>query len=259
VAGRLAADDEDAAAARRGELGRGARREHDHRQLVVGDAVDLDRMVDGVERALDGVAGRQRDLHIASDVEVEHQRQRRRRDRQRRGMTERAAGDDMHGRAGKPYPRDPFCGQMLERRRGVLERFGQGHPELQPVGAMGTAQEILRRPLGVDDAAPGRHPVDGARLDPLHDAGRVAVHDRALEQVGEGRQPDVRMRPDVVMGTGSDVDRTEVVEEDERPDGAPIGRGQEAPNHEPAAEVARMRCESLQLGHEVSDWRRGPV
>jgi hypothetical protein len=48
-----------------------------------------------------------------------------------------------------------------------------------------------------------------------------------------------------------------VVEEDERADGAPVGRGQEAADHEAAAEVARMRRESLQLGHEVSERRSG--
>jgi hypothetical protein len=60
------------------------------------------------------------------------------------------------------------------------------------------------------------------------------------------------MRPDVVMRAGGDVDRPEVVEEDERADGAAVGRGQEATHHEAAAEVARLRGESLQLDHEVS-------
>ena len=57
------------------------------------------------------------------------------------------------------------------------------------------------------------------------------------------------MRPDVVVGAGLDVDRPEVVEEDERPDGAPGGRRQQAAHHQAAAEVARLRRESLQLGH----------
>ena len=81
------------------------------------------------------------------------------------------------------------------------------------------------------------------------------MHDRALEQVGERRQADVRMRPDVVVRAGRDVDRPEVVEEDERPDGAPVGRGQQAAHHEAAAEVARLRRESLQLGHGTSPER----
>ena len=78
------------------------------------------------------------------------------------------------------------------------------------------------------------------------------MHDRAVEQVGERRQADVRMRPDVVVGAGLDVDRPEVVEEDERPDRAPGGRGQQAAHHQAAAEVARLRRESLQLGHRQS-------
>jgi hypothetical protein len=42
------------------------------------------------------------------------------------------------------------------------------------------------------------------------DAGRVAVDDRALEQVGERRQADVRMRADVVVHAGRHVERPEV-------------------------------------------------
>ena len=86
------------------------------------------------------------------------------------------------------------------------------------------------------------------------------MHDRALEEVGERRQADVRMRPDVVVGAGGDVDRPEVVEEDERADGAPVRRGQQAAHHEAAAEIARLRRESLQVGHgRVSGRSIGPV
>jgi hypothetical protein len=58
------------------------------------------------------------------------------------------------------------------------------------------------------------------------------------------------MRPDIMVRTGLDIDRPEVVEKHERADGAPGGRRQEAAHHQAAAEVARLRRESLQLGHE---------
>jgi len=156
--------------------------------------------------------------------------------------------------------RDPLGGNVLERRRRRFERFRQRDPELQAVAAVGLADQVLRRPLGVDDAAASRHPVHRAGLDPLDDAGRIAVHDRALEQVGQRRQADVGVRPHVVVRAGRNVDRPEVVEEDERADGAPV-RGRKQPaHHEAAAEVLGERRESLQLRHDRSpSCRIGPV
>ena len=75
------------------------------------------------------------------------------------------------------------------------------------------------------------------------------MDDRALKQVSERRQADVRMRADVVVRPGDDVDRAEVVEEDEGADGAPVGRRQQPADQEAAAEVLSMRDESLQLRH----------
>src|SRR5205085_9941119 len=78
LAERLAAGEEDAAAARRGEPRRRPGLDDDHRALVELDAVDLDRMVERVERALGRVRRRQRDRGAARDVEVEDDGQRRR-------------------------------------------------------------------------------------------------------------------------------------------------------------------------------------
>jgi hypothetical protein len=58
------------------------------------------------------------------------------------------------------------------------------------------------------------------------------------------------VRANVVVGAGGDVERPEVVEEYERPDGATVGLGQQPPHDEAAAQVAGERRESLQLGHE---------
>jgi hypothetical protein len=53
------------------------------------------------------------------------------------------------------------------------------------------------------DAAPGSHPVDFAGADRLHTAEAVAVQDLAVEQVGHGREADVRMRPHVEAAPAS--------------------------------------------------------
>ena len=81
----------------------------DHRELVDLLAVDLERVVDRVERAL-GRERRQLDRRVAGDIEIEHQRQRRRRGLDRRGGAERRADDDMHRRAVDPHCRDVAAG-----------------------------------------------------------------------------------------------------------------------------------------------------
>ena len=76
------------------------------------------------------------------------------------------------------------------------------------------------------------------------------MHDLAVEQIGDGRQPDMRMRPDIdrPRKAGREVHRAHVVEEDERADHAALGEGQDAPHFE-AAEVAAARFDD-EFDHE---------
>jgi len=46
----------------------------------------------------------------------------------------------------------------------------------------------------MDDSPACGHEVDCTGLDRLHNAQAVSVDDLSLENVGDGRQPDVRMR-----------------------------------------------------------------
>ena len=90
--------------------------------------------------------------------------------------------------------------------------------------------------------AAGAHPVDVARGDALHRAEAVAVQDGALEQVGHGGEPDVRVRPHIDARAGREVHGPHVVEKNERPHHLVRMRGQQ-PSHAEAAEVADMRLE----------------
>jgi hypothetical protein len=95
---------------------------------------------------------------------------------------------------------------------------------------------------------PDGHPVDRAGQDLLHAAQAVAMHHRALEKVGDGRQADVRMRPHVVFGARLFGGRPEMVEEHERPDRAALRRRQQAPHVEAAAQVLVVRRSSWVWG-----------
>ena len=74
------------------------------------------------------------------------------------------------------------------------------------------------------------------------------MHDLAVEQVGDGGEPDVRMRPHVEAVAGAELGRAEMIEEHERPDHARLHRGQRAAHREAVAEVGGARHDDLLKG-----------
>ena len=71
------------------------------------------------------------------------------------------------------------------------------------------------------DAPPRGHQIHRPRRNLHGVAFAVAVHDAAVEQVGDGRQPNVRMRANVHTLPGHKLHRPHLVEEDERADHLP--------------------------------------
>src|SRR3981189_1862466 len=94
----------------------------------------------------------------------------------------------------------------------------------------------------MDDATARGHPVDIAGPDRLHRAQAVAMQDLALEKVGDGGEPDVRVRAYVEALCRRERHRSHLVEEHERADAAPLGRRHRAAHLEAVAEVARARA-----------------
>jgi hypothetical protein len=87
------------------------------------------------------------------------------------------------------------------------------------------------------DAPARRHPVDVAGPDLLHAAQRVAVHLRAVEQVGDGGKTDMRMGTHIDAPAGRKIHRPEIIEEDEGADAAPRRLGQQAGYEKSIAQV----------------------
>jgi len=131
---------------------------------------------------------------------------------------------------------------MAERGIGELVLFRQRDPGLKALQARAGAAQLRRGALRMNDAVPGGHPVDVARRDRLHGAEAVAVQDFALEQIGDRRQADVRMRAHVDSGTRREIRRTHVIEKDERADHAVRHPGEHSPHRKPA-EVAGVGLE----------------
>ena len=130
---------------------------------------------------------------------------------------------------------------MLERRRDLLRPLRQRDPALQAQHLLAVAALHVGRALGMRDAAAGGHQVHGAGLDLLDVALAVAVHDRAVEQIGDGGKPDMRMRPHVHALARHELHRAEMIEEDEGPDHLPLAMRQRAPHRKAVAEIARAR------------------
>src|SRR3546814_7732641 len=71
------------------------------------------------------------------------------------------------------------------------------------------------------------------------------MRDPSLEQVADGRESDVGMRPDIRVAklVGRQVQGAGMIEEDERPDHAALPEGEDAIHREAAAEVGLARVD----------------
>src|SRR5438552_9722895 len=56
------------------------------------------------------------------------------------------------------------------------------------------------------------------------------MNDASLEEIGHGRQPDMRVRTHIVVPEGLELLGTEMIEEKERPHGLPFRGGKKAAN-----------------------------
>src|SRR5688572_7506044 len=129
---------------------------------------------------------------------------------------------------------------MVEARLALFVFRRKGDPALNAVHLPRHVAELWRRPLGVRDAATRDHPVYFARADALHRPHAVSVQHVALEEVGDGGEADVRVRPYVDVHVGSSQDWAEMVEEDEGPYEPSMGEWKHAPNVD-GPEAARAR------------------
>src|SRR5205809_7284508 len=91
------------------------------------------------------------------------------------------------------------------------------------------------------NAAPGGHQVHraGGYLERI--ALAVAMHDAAIEQVGDGGKSDVRVRAHVEPLPSDELNRSHLIEEDEGTDHLALAMRQRAAHREAVAEIAYAR------------------
>ena len=110
-----------------------------------------------------------------------------------------------HPRAGAAAvdDRQVVLGDMLEGRVDLLLGRGQSEPGLD-AAQLGPVRAQRGRASAREWAMPraGGHQIDRAGLDRREGAERIAMVDRAGEQIGDGGEVDVRVRADVDAAAG---------------------------------------------------------
>src|ERR1700704_4480026 len=91
------------------------------------------------------------------------------------------------------------------------------------------------------NAAPSSHDVHRARGNLERIAFTVAVHDAAVEKIGNGRKPDMGMREYVHSLAGDELHRSHLIEEYERTDHLTSGVRQRTVHGKTAAQIAHAR------------------
>src|SRR6476620_3078131 len=119
---------------------------------------------------------------------------------------------------------------MIESGRNFFAAVWERQPRLHPIKAGTLDPQRFRRALGVHDTAPCGHQVDCAGLDYLVRTDAIAVLNGPLEQIGNGREVDVRVWSDIHPLPGRKLCRAELIDEDERTDHRSLAGGQGPPN-----------------------------
>src|SRR3569623_1213802 len=104
---------------------------------------------------------------------------------------------------------------MIEGRFHLLAPIRKGDPGLHSIQAGPVRAQRLWRALRMDDPAAGRQQVDRARFDHLVRPDAVAMFDGAFEEIADGREVDVRMRPYIHSLSCRTPRRPEFIAEDE--------------------------------------------
>src|SRR4051794_10756035 len=125
-----------------------------------------------------------------------------------------------------------------EGRLDLLMCRRESYPGLDTEQSRALFLQLRAGSFGMHNPPPRRHPVDCPRSDRLHRAETVTVDNLALEQIGDRREIDMRMRSNVDAVPDFKLYRPHLVEENERPDHLTLCGRQSAAHIESITEIA---------------------
>jgi hypothetical protein len=137
---------------------------------------------------------------------------------------------------------------MRKRRIDILGAVRQGHPALNTMNMRTAGARGVRRPFGVHNASAGRHPVHIAGMYLPDITQTVTVFERAVEQISDRGQRNMRVRPHIDPDSGGELRRPQMIEKNKRPHHLSAGKGQNPAHHE-AAKVALSAFDCLRYAH----------
>src|SRR5262245_61289993 len=88
------------------------------------------------------------------------------------------------------------------------------------------------------DASPRGHEIHGARRNLNRVPLAIAMHNLTIEKIGDGRQADMWMWPDIEPVSRKKLGWPHLIKENERPNHLPLDAGQGTPNLKAVAQVA---------------------
>ena len=152
---------------------------------------------------------------------------------------------------------------MLEASRALFQLLGQRHPGLDAREQLATLANGTVGALGMGNSIARIHPVHRTGCDPLIRAERIAVMQPPLQEIGDGREADMRMGPDVDAALArKKLHRADLVEKDERTDHLAFRRRQGTAHLEPAKVAGPRGDDGFDRVDRVADrdlWVEGGV
>src|SRR5262249_4583592 len=149
--------------------------------------------------------------------------------------------------------------QLLVARSRHLQAGRQVNPNLEAVHPPALLANAPRWLLGMDDAAPGRHPLYVSSTQRTPVPGRVLVLELARQRIGHGLEPTMGMVGRAHGLAGGVVDRTPLVDAQERIAELQVAARQRTTNHKAGALALAMGGDQLfdfpdgvRLAHGIS-------
>jgi hypothetical protein len=175
----------------------------------------------------------------------------------RRSAAIGAAQDQTTVRVAQLESRQVIRAMVMKLGLDLLAVFRQSDPDLNAVHEQALGAGCLARAFRMGDALAGCHPVHIAWIDGLVHAQTIAMVHLTVKQIGDGRQPDMRVGAHIDAFAGAELRRAHLVVKDEGTDMAALCDRQDARDAKPAQILALAFKNVFKRAHQLSSGLNG--